>query len=121
MIESQPTNKPSAPPGKPLRQRIRDLPTPPEVAEAAKAYCKRLGFWGKKARLEMEEQMKLQHYYAGKWIKCMWTDEGPVVVAAAEDLSDPLFDEQLSFLTPEERRSAQLWCLPSLSDTESIV
>jgi hypothetical protein len=106
----------------PLRQRIRDLPLPPEVAAEAKRYCKRLGFWvGGKSLREMEEQMKLQYYYGGLWVACLRTREGPVVVAATEILSDPRFDQQLSYLAPDERRSARLELISRLFDEGSEI
>ena len=67
----------------------------------------------------MEEQMKLQHYYGAKWIAYLRTNEGPVVVAAAESLNDPVFDLQLGFLTPEERRGAHITSPVRLLDDES--
>jgi hypothetical protein len=109
------------PESRPLRQRIRDLPLPPEVAVAAERYCKRLGLWRKKSRLEVEEQMKLQHYYGSTWIAVLRSAEGPVVVAAAKCLSDPVFDQQLSFLTEEERRRRVLECPVKLFDDESEI
>jgi hypothetical protein len=105
--------------GRPLRQRLRDLPLPPEVAAEAKQYCKRLGLWGAKSRREMEEHMKLQHYYGGTWIAYLRTDEGPVIVAAAASLGDPVFDQQLSFLTAEERRRIIIDLPVRLFDAES--
>ena len=47
------------------------------------------------------------------------TDEGPVVVAAVDSLSDPAFDRQLSFLTPDERRRRIITSPVRLFDTES--
>jgi hypothetical protein len=69
----------------------------------------------------MEEQMKLQHCFGGKWIAFLRTEEGPVVVAAADDLNDPAFDQQLSFLTAEERRSVVIDSPTRLSDEESEI
>jgi hypothetical protein len=109
----------SVPEAKPLRQRVRDLPLPPEVAAEAKRHCKRLGLWGAKERRRVEEQMKLQHYYGGKWIAILQTVEGPVVVAAADSLGNPAFDRQLAFLSPEERRQRVIECPVRLFDTES--
>jgi hypothetical protein len=106
---------------RPLRQRIRDLPLPPEVAVEAERYCKRLGLWRKSSRLEVEDQMKLQHYYGGMWIAELRTDEGPVVVAAGQDLGDPLFHQPLSVLTPEERRRVVIDSPIRLFDDESQI
>jgi len=110
-----------APERQPLRQRVRELPLPPAVAAEAKRYGKRLGFWRAKHFRELEEQMKLQHYYGGKWIAYLQTDEGPVVVAAADSLDDPSFDQQLSFLTAEERRSVLIDSPSRLFDEESLI
>jgi len=111
----------AAPGPQPLRQRIRDLPLPPEVAAEAARFGKRIGFWRAKDRRQLEEQMKIQHYYGGQWIAYLRSDEGPVVVAAAEDLNDSLFDQQLSFLTAEERRSALIDRPSRLFDNESEI
>ena len=116
--------KPSAiatPEPQPLRQRVRDLPLPPEVAAEAVRYGKRIGFWRAKDRRDLEEQMKIQHYYGGQWIAYLRSDEGPVVVAAAEDLNDPLFDQQLAFLTADERRSVLIDRPSRLFDNESEI
>ena len=106
---------------KPLRQPIRDLPLPPQVGDEAMRYCKRLGVRRAKERHEVEEQMKLQHYYGGTWIAFLDTNEGVVVVAAAHSLSDPLFDRQLAFLTHEERRRCRFDCPSRLFDEESQI
>jgi hypothetical protein len=103
------------------RQRIRDLPLPPEVAAQAKHYCKQLGWRGAASLRQVEEQMKLQYYYGGKWIALRQTDEGPLVVAVAESLRDPSFDRQLSSLTPDERRHLRYSSPPRLFDTESEI
>jgi hypothetical protein len=104
-----------------LRQRVRDLPLPPEVVAAAQSYCKHLGLSGSRSRRRVEEQMKLQHYYGGTWIAYLRTDEGPIVVAAADSLDDPQFDQQLAVLTPDERRGAILTSLPRLFDDQSEI
>ncbi len=111
----------AAPQPQPLRQLVRDLPLPPEVAAEAVRYGKRIGCWRAKHRRQLEEQMKLQHYYGGQWIAYLRSDEGPVVVAAAEDLSDPLFDQQLAALTAEERRGAIITSPVRLFDDESEI
>jgi hypothetical protein len=119
-VES-PTPAASTSERRPIRQRICDLPLPPEVASAAKQYCKRLGLWGAKSRRQTEEEMKLQHYYGGKWIAYLRTNDGPVVVAAADSLSDPVFDQQLCFLTEQEQRHRIIECPVRLFDDESQI
>jgi hypothetical protein len=115
------TSAPAAPPQAPLRQRIRDLLLPPEVAAEAKRYCKRLGRWGAQSLRDMEEQMKLQHYYGGRWIACLETDDGLVVVAAAESLGATCFDQQLAAVTAEERRHLLINSPTRLFDSESEI
>lgn len=107
--------------GESLRQRIRDLPLPSAMAAEAKRYCAYLGLGGAKCRVQMEEQMKLQHYYGGRWIAYLRTAEGPVVIAAADSLDDPSFDQQLAFLTAEERRRAVIDSPTPLFDEESEI
>lgn len=45
--------------GKPMRVHLRSLPTPPEVVERAKEFCKYLGLWRKKLVKEVEDEAKL--------------------------------------------------------------
>src|SRR5437764_306033 len=75
LLESAPAQTPPpaerpavATAGGPLRRRVRELPLPAPVAAEAERYGQRLGFWRAKDRRKLEEQMKLQHYYGGKWI-----------------------------------------------------
>ncbi|HYV39616.1 MAG TPA: hypothetical protein VE988_28265 [Gemmataceae bacterium] len=107
--------------GKPLRQCVQHLPIPPEVAAEAERFCTRLSLWKTKNRREVEERMKLQHYYGGKWIAYLRTGEGLVVVAVADDLKDPAFDQQLSGLTGEERRRAIIDSPTRLFDQQSEI
>lgn len=109
------------PEGQALRQPIRDLPLPPEVAAEAERHCRRLGLWGAKSRRRLEEQMKFQHYYGGRWVAYLRSDAGRVIVAVAESLRDPLFDHQLSLLSAEERRSVLIDSPPRLFDEESEI
>ncbi len=101
---------------KPLRQRVKDLPTPQVLATFAQKWCSHLGLIGRKARQDLAEQLKLQHYYGGGWIAYLRSEEGPVVVAVADSLHDPSFDQQLSYLTEEERRGAIISSPPVLFD-----
>lgn len=109
------------PEGKPLRQHVRELLLPPDVAAEMHRYCTRLGSWKAKNRRQMEEQMKLQHFYGGKWIAYLRTKDGIVVVAAADTIGDPSFERQLSFLTAEERRTAIIDSPTRLFDKESEI
>jgi hypothetical protein len=114
---------PAAPPSEevgPLRQRLADLPTPPEVAARVQSSCKRLGLWRTKYVQEVENQLKLQYYYGGQWVAYLSTEEGIVIVAAGRPDSDA-FERQLSLLSTEERYSA-VRTLPSLwNDPDSQI
>jgi hypothetical protein len=107
--------------GRPLRQSLRELALPPAVAQFARQWCQRLGLVGSKARQDVEERLKLQHYYGGRWVAYLRTDRGPVVVAVADSLDDPEFDRQLARLTSDERRAAVLESPPRLFDERSEV
>ncbi len=87
--------------GQPMRVKLRELPTPPEVAEEVKKNC-RGWFWRRKDVREVEEELKLQYYFGGHAVSYFGTKEGLVIVAAGVRDSDA-YDQLLSFLTPEER------------------
>jgi hypothetical protein len=97
------------PPVQPLRQRLNDLPTPPEVTERARQRCKELGliFWRRSRLAQEEERFKLEYYYGGQWIGYIQTKEGKIIVAAGS--LDEAFDEQLAYLSPEERVQVHLY------------
>lgn len=107
--------------GLPLRQRLADLPMPPEVAEAAKRHCKLLGaFWARQKR-RIEDELKLQYYFGGNWVAYLCTREGIVVLAAAERLDDLSFDRHSPEWTPEERRDATLYRVSRFNDPVSEI
>jgi hypothetical protein len=114
---------PSSPPAevRPLRQRLRDLPVPPEVAARAKKRCKELWLWGKRARQELLDQYLFQWYYGGKYVGYLVTPEGRVVVAVGWGLLDEAFDRQLAFLGAEERRNCILDAVDPWDDDRSII
>jgi hypothetical protein len=98
-----PAATPSPGEGKPQRVRLRDLPTPPEVAEQAKQSCRKYG-WN---RQDVEDQLKLQYYYGGQSIYILSTSQGPVVIPIEERYKDTP-DLRYALLTPEERPHAGL-------------
>ena len=59
-------------------QYIRDLPTPPEVAERIEAKCRGQGWlwrWWNKFLIESwTKDLKLQYYYAGKTVALISTE-----------------------------------------------
>jgi hypothetical protein len=90
-----------------MRVKLRELPTPPEVAEEVKKSCRRVGFWRRKYVQQVEDELKLQYYFGGQAVSYLHTNEGPVVVAAGDRASDA-YDRLLAFLPPQERRQAIL-------------
>jgi len=110
---------PASDEGRPLRQRLRDLPVPPEVAEEARRYCKKLGLWRSWYRKEMLDRFLLQWYYGGKYIGYLSTPEGPIIVAAGR--LDEAFDRQLAAVTPEERRQVLLEPMDPWNDSVSLI
>jgi hypothetical protein len=106
----QPLVREPASEGRPLRQYVRDLPMPPDLAAFARQWCRHRFWFSRKARQAEEDQLKLRYYYGGMLIAYLRTDRGPVVVAAANNLTDPEFDRQLACLTADERRQRLLDC-----------
>jgi hypothetical protein len=104
---------------RPMRQRLGDLPTPPEVAEEARQYCRRLGLFRRRCRDEVLEELKLQYYFGGQYIGYLRTDTGKVIVAAGA-LYD-VFDRQLAFVSPEERRRVILYAPYRWHDEVSVI
>lgn len=86
-----------------LPVKLRELPTPAEVAVEVDRYCKKLGLTRKRYRQGVEDDLKLQYYFGGQYVGFLRTDEGPVVVASGQ-LESEEFDRQLDALPPEKRR-----------------
>jgi hypothetical protein len=92
-------------PGQPfVRQRLRDLPTPPEVAAEARRIRKKQG-WGAQRLCEIEDQLKLQYYYGGQYLRCLFGREGPIVVVIYRG-DDEDYRNQVEALSPQERQKA---------------
>jgi hypothetical protein len=102
------------------RVRLRDLPTPPEVAEEAARWCRKPGLWGKRNRREVEEQLKLQYYYGGQAVYVLRGSEGPIVIAIPERFRD-VPGLRYVLLTPEERPHACLEAPSVWGDTSSEI
>jgi hypothetical protein len=116
----EPPKNPLIPEKGPMRVKVRDLPTPPELAAEAKRYCKQLGTCWRKDVLEAEDELKLQYYFGGLAVSRLHTAEGPVIVAAGRRDSDA-YDQLLAFLPPEERRQVVLDFPSKWNDTTSYV
>jgi hypothetical protein len=94
---------------------VRDLPTPPEVAEAVASYCTRCRYSGRKKQ-KVEDQFKLAFYYGGRCIGSLQTPRGPAVV-----LSDHLTQEECAevrrSLPGRERQALIYEVVPPWDDT----
>jgi hypothetical protein len=101
-----PAATPAQGPRKPMRQWLKDLPTPPEVAERATRRLEQFGviFWRRYWQLEFEEKLKLQWYYGGQYVVYLPRKEGLLVLAAGQ--LDEAFEQQIACLDPSERREA---------------
>ncbi|HEV3258862.1 MAG TPA: hypothetical protein VG013_18475 [Gemmataceae bacterium] len=106
--------------GQPMRVRIRELLTPPEVVAEAEQHCRKLGLTRRNLRQGIEDELKLQYYFGGKYVGFLRTEEGPVVVAAGR-LDSAEFDRQLGALTEEERRRVMLDVPSVWNDTVSEI
>jgi hypothetical protein len=87
-----------------VRQQLRDLPTPPEVAEAAQRFRKRLG-WEWRPLRAIEDELKLQYYYGGQEIRCLFGKDGPIIVAIYRG-DDEDYRNQLQALSAQEKQEA---------------
>jgi hypothetical protein len=111
---------PSPGEGEPVRVRLRDLPNPPDMVEAAERLCKKYGWWGKQGRREVEEQLKLQYYYGGQALYILRTTEGPVIVPIAQRYKDTP-DLRYVLLTAEERPRASFTVPPRWRDAANEI
>jgi len=103
----------------PLPCHIRDLPTPPDIAECAKKRCAKQYFWWGKKHLDQEEDdLKLQYYFGGIYIGYLHNPTGTVVVAAGR-LDSEEFGKQLDDLPAGVRRDVVLFLPPRLKDEVS--
>jgi hypothetical protein len=83
------------------RVYVRELPTPPEVAEAVELCSKTKGKWGE-TRQEMEDRFKLEYYYGGTVVAYVYTAQG-IAVVATEDMTQEEYDACKAQVTPAER------------------
>jgi len=86
----------------PVPCHLRDLATPPEIAEYVKKQCAGLWFGRKKEQHRLEEELKLQYYFGGIYVGYLRTPEGGVVVAAGRSDGE-VFWKQLEALPQEVR------------------
>lgn len=86
-----------------IPKRLDDLPTPPEVVACARAYKKKLGLVGAKVLKEIEDEMKLQYYYGGWYVRYLTTEQGVMVVALLSG-DEEEYARQVQALSPEDRQ-----------------
>jgi hypothetical protein len=89
--------------GEPMRIKLRELPTPEEVAERVRRHCKKLGLWRRRYVQPMEDEVKLSYYFGGLTVVTVPSKDGPIVVAAGWPDTEE-FGRQLDALPPDERR-----------------
>ncbi len=108
-------------PGQPfVRQRLRDLPTPPEVAAEARRFHKAQG-WGGRQRLNaIEDELKLQYYYGGQCIRCLFGREGPIIVAIYRG-DDQDYRNQEQALSAKEKHEAVVLVPSVWNDPNSFI
>jgi hypothetical protein len=105
------------PPG-PTRVVLKDLETPPALAEAIEEACKHFGFRSPRDRLYIEEELKLQYYYGGRDVACIETGDGRAILAAGTPYIEN-WPNALEGLEPDERRKVAI-LTPEPWDDESL-
>jgi hypothetical protein len=103
-----------------MRVSVRNLPLTDELTREIQAQRRRLGVWRRKYVQEMEDELKLRYYFGGKYVAYLTSEHGPVVVAAGQ-LESAAFDEQLAWLSPEERQRAVLDAVDRWNDQTSLI
>jgi hypothetical protein len=88
-----------------VRQRLRELPTPPEVAAEARRFHKAQGWGGRQRLSAIEDELKLQYYYGGQHIRCLFGKDGPIIVAIYRG-DDEDYRNQIQALSAEEKQEA---------------
>jgi hypothetical protein len=103
-----------------VRIRLRDLPTPPEVAEAVEEVCRTHGFRKARHRQRIEDDLKYCFYFGGVNTAVLPTPEGRIIVAVG-DLRTEQFGRQLEQLSPEERTKRFIFWAPAWDDNSSYL
>jgi hypothetical protein len=101
-----------------VRQRLRDLPTPPEVAAEARRFRKKQG-WGQPLSA-IEDELKLQYYYGGQCIRCLFGKDGPIIVALYRG-DDEDYRNQEQALSAEEKQKAVVLVPSVWNDPNSVI
>jgi hypothetical protein len=118
MGQPKPAAQETGPIFPPLPCHIRDLPTPPEIAECANRHCAKRYFWWRKTYQDsVEEDLKLQFYFGGIYVGYLRNTTGCVVVAAGHMESEE-FGKQLDDLPARVRREVVLFLPPPWNEPD---
>lgn len=110
----EPHPAPSSPPLA-IPQPLADLPVPPPVIDEMRRRSRQLGWRGRKALQDLEDELKLQYYYGGLCVNYLRTTQGIVVLAAGRSGS-PAYQEQLQAIPAEQRPRLVLSLPPRFND-----
>jgi hypothetical protein len=120
MHPTQPAAQEKGPKLPSLPCHVRDLPTPPDIAEYARNHCAKWYFWRrKKHQATMEDYLKLGYYFGGGYIGYLRNPTGYVVVAAGR-LESEEFGKQLDNLPDRVRRQVMLFLPPRWIEEDSF-
>jgi hypothetical protein len=96
-------------------QCLADLPTPPEVAAAARESYAQRWRWGGKSLATVEEELKLQFYFGGLCVDYLRTPRGIVVLAAGR-CGTSEYQKQLDAIPPDLRPRVIVMIPPRWND-----
>src|SRR5436305_8528363 len=84
-----------------LPVRVKDLPVPPDLAVEIEQYCARRGWFRKRDREQVAEEIKFQYYFGGNCVAYQATPEGRIVLAVGR-MDSAEFWKVLHALSREE-------------------
>ncbi len=87
---------------------LKDMKLPPELQKVVEDTCKEWKCRKPAARLDVEEDIKLQHFFGGQAVAYVTTPQGLLIVATGE-LGTEDFSAQLALLSREERRQVTIY------------
>jgi hypothetical protein len=104
---------------------LKSLTLPLELSRQADEFCRKFWFWERgRIRRQVEEELKLRHFFGGRTVRYLKTDNGVAVVADA-NWGEAAYHQAVDALTPQERQRAvvdapalqseeECSCIPSL-------
>jgi hypothetical protein len=101
----------------PMRQSVRALGIPPEVARAVEELSRQLGY-GSRRRKKLETELLLQEHFGGRYVAYLTAPDDYIVVAAG-DPDSPSFQEAVAALGPDERRRVVFYAVSRWDDDTS--